>query len=77
MNQTEFGEPEDLEAMLRRVIREETGLPGFGTASEPGLSSEFSLIIYGNPTRTTSASTKTNPSKPQTSRCPLLLSLIA
>ena len=26
MNQTEFGEPEDLEAMLRRVIREESGL---------------------------------------------------
>ena len=26
MSQTEFGEPEDLEAMLRRVIREETGL---------------------------------------------------
>ncbi len=26
MNQTEFGGPEDLESMLRRVIREETGL---------------------------------------------------
>ncbi len=26
MDQTEFGSPEDLEAMLRRVIREEAGL---------------------------------------------------
>ena len=26
MNQTEFGGPEDLESMLRRVIREESGL---------------------------------------------------
>ncbi len=26
MNQTEFGVPEDLESMLRRVIREEAGL---------------------------------------------------